>query len=252
MKEKKEYKIIKIIKKGKKYLTYFDNDETEYSLTEDQIVEYRIIVGNIIDEKTLMKLKKSVNEASLYNKAIHYIDFKPRTTKEILKYLKEHEADEEAIKNIVKKLTRIKYLDDERYAVSFVNESIRKQKGKNYIQQQLNDKGVDSNYIHEALKLYEHDLEKENVVIKATKLAKTLSKYPIKRQKQKITERLLVDGYSYELINYSLSQIELVDESNDLLEKEYNRLLLKGFDNNKIIQKLLAKGFDYSSIKNLL
>lgn len=248
----KEYKVIKIIKKGKKYLTYFDNDETEYSLTEDQIVEYRIIVGNIIDDKTLKKLKKSVNESTLYNKILHYIDFKPRTEKEIIKYLKEHEADEETISSIVKKLTRIKYLDDKRYASSFVNESIRKQKGKNYIIQQLNDKGVEENYIYEALKVYEYDLEKENVLFKAIKYAKTLTKYPIKRQKQKLTEKLIVDGYSFELINYSLSEVELVDESIELLEKEYNKLLLKGFDNNKIIQKLLAKGFDYSSIKKML
>lgn len=252
MKELKEYKVIKIIRKNKKYLVYFDNDETEYTLTDDQIVEFRIIVGNVLDEKTIKKLKKSISESTFYSKTLHYIDFKPRTEKEVNKYLKEQGAEDDAINNIIKKLKRVHYIDDERYAKSFVNEAIRKQKGKNYINQNLLDKGIEINYIQDSLQEYNRDIEVENAIIKANKVAKTITKYPLKKQKQKITERLLIDGFGYDIINYALNKIELIDESDDLLEKEYNRLLLKGFDNNKIIQKLLAKGFDYSNIKNLL
>lgn len=252
MVEAKEYKIIKISKKNKKYLVSFENSDIEYTLTEDQIVEFRIIVGNALDEKAFKKLNKSISETTLYNKTIHYIDFKPRTEKEVIKYLKDQKAEDTTIKDIIKKLIKINYLNDERYAKSFVNESIRKQKGKNYIKQTLQDKGIEINLIQIALEEYEYSLEIENALIKAQKLVKNFSKYPIKKQKQKINEKLYIDGFGYDIINYAINKIKFIDESDELLEKEYNRLVLKGFDNNKIIQKLLAKGYDYTNIKKML
>ena len=42
-----EYKVSKIRVKNKKYFISFDNYENEISLTEDQMVEFRIIVGNM-------------------------------------------------------------------------------------------------------------------------------------------------------------------------------------------------------------
>lgn len=252
MTNSKEYKVNKIVKKNKKYLVYLENLEEELVITEDQIVEFRIITGTILDQETLNKLKKSINDSTLYNKALHYIDYKPRTKKEIEKYLKDAEASDESISSIVKRLIKVHYIDDERYAQSFVLESIRKEKGRNYINNTLLEKGIDPNYILDCLEEYDKEMEIENATKKANKVTKTISKYPIKKQKQKITERLITDGFGYDVINTVLAKIELIDESSVLLEKEYNRLLLKQLDNSKIIQKLLMKGFDYSDIKKIL
>ena len=67
-----------------------------------------------------------------------------------------------------------------------------------------------------------------------------------------INNNLISEGYPYDVVNRVLYSIELLDESETLLEKEYIKLKNKEEDKNKIIQKLLAKGFDYSDIKEII
>lgn len=247
-----EYKVIKIIKKGKKYLVYFDNYENEVMLNEDKLVEYRIMVNSIYSKQEFNKIIKGEKEVKYYEKVINYINFKQRTKKEVYEYLKDQEATENQINSLIKKLERIAYIDDERYTKSFVSEYIRKKKGKKYIYQTLENKGVDKKIIEENIEIYSYEQEYENGMDIAKKLSKTISKNPLKKQKLQISNKLLVDGYSYDIINRVLTNIELVDESLDTLKKEYDKLLLKETDKNKIIQKLLVKGFDYSSIRQII
>ena len=87
MTEDLEYKVSKIVRKGTKYLVFFNNQDDFLTLNEDQIVEYRIIVGNSFNKKDYQKIKHSEKLATSYNKVLHYIDFKPRTTKEVKDYL---------------------------------------------------------------------------------------------------------------------------------------------------------------------
>ena len=88
MSNDKEYKVLKVIKKGKKYLVYFDNYEEEVILNEDKLVEFRIIQNAIYSNTEFKKIIKGEKEVKYYEKVINYINFKPRTKKEVEEYLK--------------------------------------------------------------------------------------------------------------------------------------------------------------------
>ena len=252
MTEDLEYKVSKIVRKGTKYLVFFNNQDDFLTLNEDQIVEYRIIVGNSFNKKDYQKIKHSEKLATSYNKVLHYIDFKPRTTKEVKDYLAKTGLSEGEITKIIKKLIDIKYLDDERYLNGYLQEFIKKAKGRNYIIQTLLSKGIDKQDILVALNNYSLEEERQNAIRVATKLITTINHYPLKKQQLVIQNHLLQDGFSYDIISYVLGVIELTDNSSEYLEKEYQKLLLKETDRNKIVTKLLAKGFDYSNIKKLV
>ena len=247
-----EYKVSKIRVKNKKYFISFDNYENEISLTEDQMVAFRIIDGNMFSSQEFNKIKNSEKISLYYNKALHYIDFKPRTKKEVYNYLLNLDVDEKSINAIMQKLIKIKYLDDERYVQSYIVEFIRKSKGRLYILQHLSNKGIDQNLIQKYLNDYSFDEEKNNALKISNKFIPSIQKNPIKKQKMQITNKLLQEGYSFDIINYVLDKIELIDDSNDLLVKEYQKLLNKEIDQNKIIVKLLNKGFDYQDIKKIM
>ncbi len=246
------YKVIKIIKKGKKYLIYFDNYDDEVILNEDKLVEYRIIVNNEYTKSEFNKIIKGEKEVKYYEKVVNYINFKQRTKKEVYQYLKDLDASESQIKSLIKKLISIAYIDDERYIVSFLSEYIKKKKGKKYIIQTLENKGIDKNLIDKYIDSYTYDIEYNNAMEVSYKLAKTITKNPTRKQKLQINNKLLTDGYSYEIINKVLTNIELIDESLTTLEKDYDKLIQKENDKNKIIQKLLAKGYEYSSIRQIM
>ena len=63
-----EYKVSKIRVKNKKYYISFDQYENEIILTEDQMVEFRIIVGHTFSSKEFHKIKNSEKMSLYYNK----------------------------------------------------------------------------------------------------------------------------------------------------------------------------------------
>ena len=183
---------------------------------------------------------------------MHFIDFKPRTKKEINEYLTKFQLDESTINKIIKKLEKIGFIDDERYANRYTEELIRKGKGKKANYNLLIKKGIEQDLINENLSKYEKDDEFANALRIAEKLVKPESDYPIKKQKMQLIEKLLREGYGQDAINYAMSNITFTDNSQERLIKEYEKLQDKNIEKEKIIARLLAKGYECSDIKRIL
>ena len=191
----KTYTIKEVVKNGKKYYLRFEEIDEDYLVNEDQIVSYRLIKGNVLDQKTYKTLMTDVDNTVYYNKALHFIDFKPRT---------------------------------------------------------LIKKGIEQDLINENLSKYEKDDEFANALRIAEKLVKPESDYPIKKQKMQLIEKLLREGYGQDAINYAMSNITFTDNSQERLIKEYEKLQDKNIEKEKIIARLLAKGYECSDIKRIL
>ena len=251
-KEEKLIWIKKVVLKGKKYLVYINDEDEGISFTEDQIVNNRIVKGNSFYEKDWKKIIKSLDEGILLDKTLKYIDYKPRTKKEVIDYLEEHNATVSNIKNIVKKLTEINFIDDDRYACIFIEEEIRHQKGPNAIKHALLTKGIDEIIINKYLENYSNELLFGNALDMGNKTLKTVIGLPIQKQKESVYTRLYRMGYDYSMITKVLSMLEYSSLDFERLEKDYLKIKSKEENQNKIIQKLLAKGYNYSDIKQVI
>lgn len=252
----KSFKVKNIEKKGKKYLIILIEEnnlkEEEFIITEDQIVNLRLIKDKILDNNEYKKLKQEVKLETYYLKAINYINFKIRTEKEVRTYLEKEDLTKENINKIIKKLKNISFIDDERYTDLYIDESIRKRKGKYLIRYSLIQKGIDINQIEEKLVKYDYDTEVENASFLANKLSTKYDEYPIRKQQQKITEKLISEGYETNIIRVVLANIELTDNSYEKLVNEYQKYLNKELPKEKIISKLLQHGYEYSKIKQVI
>lgn len=246
------YIVENITKKGKKYGVRFSNLEEELYLLEDQIVEYRIIKGNAFTIHEMEQIKTSSEIAKYYQKVLHYIDFKPRTEKEVREYLNDSSLSENDINQIIKKLKTIHFIDDFRFAIRFTEELIRRKKGRFGIYQTLRQKGLESVYIEESLKQYTLEMERNNALEVAQKAAKLYTSYPIKKQKQQIMQKLTSAGYGQEVIYTILNQLVFETDFEERLKKEYQQLLSKQMEKEKIVAKLLAKGYEYSDIQKMM
>ena len=251
MKTQSEVKILLVEQKGKKYLVYTDIDEDPIIFTEDGLVENRIIKGAIFDKKEWKKIVKNKDNLLIFDKVLHYIDFKPRTTKEVIKYLKDREVNVKDIEKIITRLENVHYLDDSKYASQFVLEGIKNKKGPSLIVYQLEQLGIESKIINQMIKEYDVETEYRNAYDVASKYQKQNTKYPTKKQKELIYQKLLRSGYHSEVINKVLESLEYGEDSQENLEKEYLKIVSKTTDRNKIITSLLAKGYKYEDIKKL-
>ena len=151
----------------------------------------------------------------------------------------------------------IKKLKVKDYSKSEIKEMlIDKLKGKLYIEDKLKNKEIDDKITMSFFSnLDEKYLASKLVNIEYKKLK---DKYPKNTIINKISYKLNYNGFSEFVIYEEIEKLEYIKGSNDLdlIKKDYSKLLKK-YQNrlknkeleNKIIESLLVKGYNYKSIK---
>ena len=94
------------------------------------------------------KSHKQPTTYSAFDTAIYYLTFRDRSRKELCDKLAEKGYEEAEIAEAVEKLMSYGYIDDERYASSYIRNQMRA-KGRRRITMELSGKGVDSEMTRE-------------------------------------------------------------------------------------------------------
>ena len=133
---------------------------------------------------------------------------------------------------------------------------------KTYIVNILSKKGVRSDIINEALADFDFESEElvEEVVRKLQKYVDSIRKYPLRKQELILSQKLQRDGFGYDIIEKVKNRISFNDESDETIDKDIlkvkKRYEGKGLDSyqlkEKIISSLLSKGYEYNKIKEKL
>ncbi|NLD26408.1 MAG: hypothetical protein GX661_03515 [Acholeplasmataceae bacterium] len=232
-------------------------DQGEHSFCEDTIIKYLIFKDKVFSEAEFSEILNTDKKNVLLNKTMNYLSYQYRSQQEIRTYLK-GKATEQEIEAIIVKLTELGYLNDWTLANSLLEYACSVGKGPRYLEEKLNQRGIEEDIIHETLAAY--DEEKQETVLLAIieKYRRQLNKYPPLMQKKKLAEKLLRDGFTYDQVGNKINRLEFTDESDDLLQEEVARLLIKYEDlseyekRRKIINNLISKGYEYNRIKALL
>lgn len=248
-------------KNSKKFVV--KTNEEDYIMTEDTIIKFYIFKDKEFTKEEFEKIIYDININESFNKVLNYLTYGPRSEYEIRLYIQKNDK-EKVLKSkdydeIISRLKSLNYVNDEIYAKQIV-EYYKESKGKNYIRQYLKDKKVDSSIIEKSVILFENDDEIETGLKIANKYSQTIRKYPFKKQKEMLMNKLLRSGFSLDSINKIITRVEVVDESDLTLEKDYFKLLKK-FENKNmssfekkqhILNSLIAKGYDYKKINSIL
>ena len=94
------------------------------------------------------KSHKQQTTYSAFDTAIYYLTFRDRSRKELCDKLAEKGYEEAEITDAIEKLMSYGYIDDERYAASYIRNQMRA-KGRRRITMELSGKGVDSEMTRE-------------------------------------------------------------------------------------------------------
>lgn len=247
-----------VVKKKRDYLVTTNNEDI--SLDEDTIIKFGVFKDHIFTTAEFENIKNTNLENKAFLKAINYLSYRARSKHEIYQYLQKQELTEIMIENIIEKLSQFGYINDQRFASELVDyESRVKLRGPLYIAQTLQTKGISPELITNALSDYSSELQSENIDAIINKELRTKSKYPPRKQKQLLTQKLLRSGYDSSLVYSQINRLNIVDDSQELLKREFNKLLKKHANTKlttqelkaKIITNLLNKGYEYSKILEL-
>ena len=229
-------------KKSNIYEITFDNKD-KISLFDDVILKYELLLKKEIDNKELENIINDNNKLESYYVALKYISTKLRTRKEIRNKLKGY--PKLVVDSTIKRLEEEKYLNDDIYIKSYINDSINlKLVGPNKIQFELKNLGFDLNIINNYLNKIDEDIwiEKiEKYIKKKIDVNHNLSGIVLK---QKIISDLISKGFFKETIDNIIDTYEFNDDDK-IYEKEYNKI------KNKLSKKYSGEELEYHLRMNL-
>jgi len=110
----------------------------------DELCERRgLRDGSSLTAAELASLVREAGAAEAWDRAVHYLSYRPRTCHELRRYLDRHKLAAHA-DAAIGRCRELGYLDDDRYAETFVRERIRlKPRGRPRLVSELLQRGID-------------------------------------------------------------------------------------------------------------
>ncbi len=224
-------------------------DSEEYTLYDDVIIKYELLLKKDIKASELEKIIKYNDELDSYYLSIKYITKKLRSEKEIYEYLKKKDIADSTIEKTITKLKENKFINDEIYLKAYINDQISlTNNGPRKIARNLISLGLDANKIETSINSIEPIIWEEKISKYISKKISNNHNQSVKMLKMKIINDLVNLGYDKENILPIINKYDIDDH--EIYQQEYakaKRQLEKKYEGyeleRKIREKLYRKGF---------
>lgn len=125
-------------------------------------------VGQELNDEKIRELQAADGIEAAYQRALHFLSFRPRAIKEIERNLRKHNVSDEVILEIVERLARNSLVNDKVFAQDWVeNRSEFRPRGRRALRIELRQKGIQDDVIDEVLNEIEEDELAYRAAIKA-------------------------------------------------------------------------------------
>ncbi len=242
--------------KDNKYKVFLKNKQ-EIILYDDVILKFNLLNNKNITSKELENILEYNEELASYYKAIKYLSIKMRTKKELREYLKKNNFSVPVITTTLKRLEKEGYINEKQYVHYFLQDQINLTlNGPLKIKQALLKQNIKEEFINA-------ELDTIDFLVWQNKCQKIINK-KLKVNKDsksvflnKIKVYLYKEGYSKELYEEQLKEINLND--NDNFFKDANKIyqkLQKKYSGEQLIyylkSKLYYKGYNTEQINEFI
>lgn len=143
------------------------------------------------------------HQTSIFDQALLLLSHREHSKKELTTKLKTRGHEEEEINATIERLEEMNYLNDERFAEIFVRSRLSKPLGANRIQQELIQKGINSELAKTALSEANVDWFELAKQLKERKFGEEIS--TDFKEKAKQSRYLQYRGFDFEQIKYAVS-----------------------------------------------
>lgn len=226
------------------------DDDSILNLHEDLILKYDLLLTKEIDNTMINVFLEENKKYTAYSDALRYLGIKMRSIKEIYEYLDKKMYSNEIINEVVEKLKKEKYLDDNLYASYYVVDRIKMSNDGPYkIMKDLEKKGICIEYINNSIIEFNDKVQQDKIDKLINKQIKSNHNKSSILLKKKILEYLINLGYDRSIILSRLNVIYNFDDE-DIKNKEYEKIYKKlsrkysGYELEQMIKKkMYEKGF---------
>jgi regulatory protein len=145
-----------------------------------------------------------------FDMAVDFLARRMRTGKEVRVFLSGKGGyDEGETDEAIERLEELGYIDDRAYAARYLEILVGKKRGRIRIKEEMRRRGLDSGIIEETLADgYAESVEREYALRIASNILGALPEgMDARKAAQKISSRLVTQGYSYDLINSVVGEL---------------------------------------------
>jgi len=171
----------------------------EYSFGITAIEGARLRTGQVLSDAEITALRVLDERHRAFDRSVRFLSYRPRSRAEVERYLRRKGIAEEVIADVIERLDRARYLDDETFARFWVeNRDQFKPRSRHALRYELRQKGVGNHIIDPVLA----DIDEEVAAWRAVE--GRLSRWaglPRDALRRKVTGYLSRRGFSYEIIN---------------------------------------------------
>ncbi len=173
------------------------DNRTDFQLYKKEISKYDIKVGRELDNYDEILRDTLIPRAK--RRAMHLLEKMDRTYKEIETKLKQNGYPREAIDKAIEYVASYNYINDERYACSYVR-SYKDCRSKNRIMQDLYHKGIDKELIDNALE-EEYTTDENELIRSYIRKRNYNSSNATDKERSKMYRFLMGKGFNYDTIS---------------------------------------------------
>ncbi len=131
--------------------------------------------------------------------ALKFLAAKARTVREVERHLDDNQFGEIEVQQVVDRLLELHYLDDAAYAKEIIRSRLAaKTLSRNKLKEQLLQHEIPLSTISEALAVIGDAEEYKNALLVAEKHARQLSRYEPEELKERLMQRLIGRGFTYD------------------------------------------------------
>ncbi len=143
--------------------------------------------------------------------AYKFLSYRQRSKKEIVDKLKEKKFSDSAIEDVVHSLEEYNYINDADFASNWAESRVRSRRtGRMILRSELLKKGISKDIVDKTLKEIYNKYNEMSLAIDAlNSKAKMLRDLPEDKKKRRLYSFLMQKGFSYEIINEILGEMEI-------------------------------------------
>jgi regulatory protein len=158
-------------------------------------------VGQVLSEEEITALQQEDEFLKAYQRALDYLARRPRSQREIERYLHKKEVSEEYIERVCHRLIELGFLDDLSFALYWIeNREAFRPRGAQALRYELRQKGVDETIIAQALASSNLDEVDSAYQVALTYLPRLQKIQDPRQVQQKMAAYLSRRGYNWDTI----------------------------------------------------
>lgn len=154
--------------------------------------------GDELSDTQIEEIKTADRKSEAYERALHYLGYRPRSRSEILVFLKKKGFSDQAVEWAVTRLESFRYIDDESFARFWIeNRERHRPRGRFALRYELRSKGISDSVIENLLSDHDENEAAWRALCRKLQTWKTDDEFKLKKQ---IHAFLRSRGFSHETI----------------------------------------------------